>query len=1010
MVLFKKVLFICAFLFSCFIFGVKADVILPPVARMPIKPVRVTLPPVITRIPRITTRSDYKQMVIQDLSVKTNIIGNIATTTYEMTILNPNAATLEAEFTFPLTENQTVAAVALDINGKMRDGVVVEKEKARQTFEAVVRQGADPLLVEKTSGNQFKTRIYPFSPNGTRKIRIVLEEALNKKDGAYFYELPLTFGQKLANFYLDIEIPTESEDLPEIATNIPGFKFNKSGAVIRSEFSAKDYKLNNTLSFKIPVVQKEQVFTHNQGNRTYFYGTFDAQKSTKNKVLPKNLAIIWDASLSGSKRDIAREKALLLAYLKKIKNVNVNFIPFNIEQGKTQKFTIKNGDTSALKKHLDKIVYDGATKFNTLKLNEVKADELLMFTDGITTFAKDDPLILPQKPLYIISSSNEFEPEKLKGWANQTFGGFINLNTLDENQALDKLMHQPLRIIKYKKDHLSEVYPVIGTEVDGNVSFAGILKGEKGELEIDLGYDENNITQTHKMALQKGGDNSAVARLWAIQKINYLSQEPKKNKDTILKLGQKYSIVTDNTSLLVLENASDYWRYHITPPEDLRAEYDRLQKNANMEEKLIKDSAWDEALTMAKRVKEWWQKSFDINQVKHQKYEQLKAQSTSQPQIDSLEYSMDAAVAIETPRAMADVGFVERAVASSGVVRRRVSVSNGSVADAAIMASEGHVVAKPAAQQPQGKIQIKAWDPETPYLKILKASKDKELYTDYLKLKTGYADQPSFYFDIVDEFIRRGQNEKAMIVLSNISEMQLDNVELIRVAANKLIQMGQTTVAVELFEKITELRGEDPQSFRDLALAYQADGQYQKAFDTFYHIMETHWVRFNEIKQIVFVEMNNLLALHPEIDTKDMNKEFIFAMPVDIRIVLGWSTDNTDIDLHVVDPIGEECYYGHKETQIGGRYPHDFTQGFGPEEFMLKKAANGKYVVRTNNFGDHRQSISGPSTLYLDLYTNYGREDQKHERLLVRAGQVKDKNEIGDITWSGNTDEEDIEE
>ena len=141
-----------------------------------------------------------------------------------------------------------------------------------------------------------------------------------------------------------------------------------------------------------------------------------------------------------------------------------------------------------------------------------------------------------------------------------------------------------------------------------------------------------------------------------------------------------------------------------------------------------------------------------------------------------------------------------------------------------------------------------------------------------------------------------------------------------------------------------------------------------------------------------------------------MNKELIFAMPVDVRIVLGWSTDNTDIDLHVVDPMGEECYYGHKETQIGGRYPHDFTQGFGPEEFMLKKAANGKYVIRTNNFGDHRQSISGPSTLYLDLYTNYGRENQNHERLLVRAGQVKDKNEIGDITWSGNADEEDIEE
>ena len=77
---------------------------------------------------------------------------------------------------------------------------------------------------------------------------------------------------------------------------------------------------------------------------------------------------------------------------------------------------------------------------------------------------------------------------------------------------------------------------------------------------------------------------------------------------------------------------------------------------------------------------------------------------------------------------------------------------------------------------------------------------------------------------------------------------------------------------------------------------------------------------------------------------------------------------------------------------------------------MLKKAANGKYVIRTNNFGDHRQSISGPSTLYLDLYTNYGRADEKHERVLVRSGEVKDKNEIGDIIWSGNQEEEDIEE
>ena len=43
-------------------------------------------------------------------------------------------------------------------NGKMRDGVVVEKEKARQTFEAVERQNIDPGILEKTKGNNYKTR------------------------------------------------------------------------------------------------------------------------------------------------------------------------------------------------------------------------------------------------------------------------------------------------------------------------------------------------------------------------------------------------------------------------------------------------------------------------------------------------------------------------------------------------------------------------------------------------------------------------------------------------------------------------------------------------------------------------------------------------------------------------------------------------------------------------------------------------------------------------------------
>ncbi len=44
------------------------------------------------------------------------------------------------------------------------------------------------------------------------------------------------------------------------------------------------------------------------------------------------------------------------------------------------------------------------------------------------------------------------------------------------------------------------------------------------------------------------------------------------------------------------------------------------------------------------------------------------------------------------------------------------------------------------------------------------------------------------------------------------------------------------------------------------------------------------------------------------------------------------------MDLWVTDPNKETCYYSHKETLIGGRISNDFTEGYGPEQFLLKKA------------------------------------------------------------------------
>ena len=94
---------------------------------------------------------------VKKLEVEVAIFGDIAITTYDMQFYNPKNTVLEGELSFPLEENQSVTRFALDINGNLREAVVVEREKARVAFENTVRNRIDPALLEQTKGNNYKS-------------------------------------------------------------------------------------------------------------------------------------------------------------------------------------------------------------------------------------------------------------------------------------------------------------------------------------------------------------------------------------------------------------------------------------------------------------------------------------------------------------------------------------------------------------------------------------------------------------------------------------------------------------------------------------------------------------------------------------------------------------------------------------------------------------------------------------------------------------------------------------
>ena len=74
----------------------------------------------------------------------------------------------------------------------------------------------------------------------------------------------------------------------------------------------------------------------------------------------------------------------------------------------------------------------------------------------------------------------------------------------------------------------------------------------------------------------------------------------------------------------------------------------------------------------------------------------------------------------------------------------------------------------------------------------------------------------------------------------------------------------------------------------------------------------------------------------------------------DVQVTLSWDTE-ADVDLHVVDPRGEEIYYGHKQSASGGELDLDSNAGCTSDGIRnenivwpVGRAPRGVYTVRVD--------------------------------------------------------------
>jgi tetratricopeptide (TPR) repeat protein len=290
-------------------------------------------------------------------------------------------------------------------------------------------------------------------------------------------------------------------------------------------------------------------------------------------------------------------------------------------------------------------------------------------------------------------------------------------------------------------------------------------------------------------------------------------------------------------------------------------------------------------------------------------------------------------------------------------------------------------------------IQLRRWTPDAPYIARLRDATAADLYRVYLDTRPGYANSTAFFLDAADVFFERAQSALGVRVLSNLAEMDLENRHILRILGQRLMQAERPKLALPVFRKVLELSPEEPQSYRDLGLAYAADGQHQIAIDTLREVVVRPWHgRFPEVELITLAELNAIVATSGEtLDTSRIDRRLLKNLPLALRVVLAWDADNTDIDLWVTDPNGERAFYGNRLTYQGGRMSQDFTGGYGPEEFSLKHAKPGKYRIEAQFYGNRQQIVAGATTLQVKLATGFGTAAQKEQSVTLR---LKERQEV----------------
>ena len=542
--------------------------------------------------------------------VSVEIRDQIARTTIEESFVNHTGGRLEGVFYFPLPQDASIAGFGMWINGELVEADVVEKQRAREIYETILRERRDPALLEWTGGNVFKARVFPILGHSEKRIKITYTQVLPSQGNRYRYSYGLRSEMlqrtPLRELAIDVKV---SSAAPLQGVACPTHAAAKVEATKHSghvEFTAQEFTPRRDFEVVVETDGRQSdvvVIPHRRVDDGYLLLQLTppgADGNWRRETLadgePIELLILADTSASMDDDSRTRQSefiASLLACLSPEDRFNVAFCDVECDWLFAKQAAASDANLANVRDRLDNRPSLGWTDlqraFQSVSRRAGKQTHVVYIGDGVVTAPGDDPIEFAQrvKRLYAASGatfhavtvSSSYESVAIQAIASIGGGSVRDISGETGPQAtalelLNEMTRPGMRDVRieFRGFDVAGVYPdklpntPAGSQQIVLARYLPQGRDQQGEVVVTGVLNGEPVRYTTRVALADAeSGNSFIPRLWARQHLDHLLSQgvTQPIQEEILRLSEEYHIITPYTSLLVLESDDDRERFGV---------------------------------------------------------------------------------------------------------------------------------------------------------------------------------------------------------------------------------------------------------------------------------------------------------------------------------------------------------------------------------------------------------------------------------------------------------------